>query len=157
MQIIMLPADESLLSFSCVARVYVRYLDLALQTFSKGHACLCIRHACWLLPLLYFILCHAEPGEALLYESFFFFNLTLDSCFSTFCLDAKGGAKKSRQTQMAPPVLPPTHNNSHHFIHHSFTSFQESWCITTRNFFKRPCLSFWSNKQHRRCIPLPFS
>jgi hypothetical protein len=25
---------------------------------------------------------------------------------STFCLDAKSGAKKSRQTRMAPPVLP---------------------------------------------------
>jgi hypothetical protein len=26
--------------------------------------------------------------------------------FSTFCLDAKSGAKRSRQTRMAPPVLP---------------------------------------------------
>jgi hypothetical protein len=45
-------------------------------------------------------------------------------CFSTFCLDAKGGAKKSRQARTAPRVLPPTHNNSHYSIHHSFTSFQ---------------------------------
>jgi hypothetical protein len=29
-----------------------------------------------------------------------------DSLFSTFCLDTKSGAKKWRQTRMAPPVLP---------------------------------------------------
>jgi hypothetical protein len=78
-----------------------------------------------LLPLLYFILCHAERGEALLYESFFFFNLTLDSCFSTFCLDAKGGAKKSRQTQMAPPVLP-AHAQQQSLQHLSFPCFVPS-------------------------------
>jgi hypothetical protein len=50
--------------------------------------------------------------------------------FSTFCLDAKGGAKKSRQTQMAPPVLPPTHGNSHYNIHHSLASFQAACFIT---------------------------
>jgi hypothetical protein len=72
-----------------------------------------------LLPLLYFILCHAERGEALLYESFFFLKYSLIVCYSTFCLDAKGGAKKSRQTQMAPPVLP-AHAQQQSFL---FTSF----------------------------------
>jgi hypothetical protein len=47
-------------------------------------------------------------------------------CYSTFCLEAKGGAKKSRQTQMAPPVLPPTHNNSRYRFHHSLALFQEA-------------------------------
>jgi hypothetical protein len=54
------------------------------------------------------------------------FYPSLDGCFSTFCLEAKGGAKKSRQTQMAPPVLPPTHNNSRYRFHHSLALFQEA-------------------------------
>jgi hypothetical protein len=67
---------------------------------------------------------------------------SLGVCYSTFCLEAKGGAKKSRQARTAPRVLPPTHNNSHYIIHHLPTSFQAACFTILRNFFKKPCFSF---------------
>jgi hypothetical protein len=50
-------------------------------------------------------------------------------CFSTFCLDAKGGAKKSRQTQMAPPVLPAHAQQQSYSIRLFRASFQAA-CFT---------------------------
>jgi hypothetical protein len=43
---------------------------------------------------------------------------------STFCLDAKSGAKKWRQTRMAPPVLPASaQQHSNHLIISNQLSF----------------------------------
>jgi hypothetical protein len=53
---------------------------------------------------------------------------SLSAFFSTLCLDAKGGAKKSRQTQMAPPVLP-AHAQQQSFQHSSFPYFVPSSLI----------------------------
>ena len=53
--------------------------------------------------------CHAELilSEAEVQHLIsYFFKLHYENLFSTFCLDTKSGAKKSRQTQMPPAVLP---------------------------------------------------
>jgi hypothetical protein len=53
------------------------------------------------------------------------FEYSLGVCYSTFCLDAKGGAKKSRQARTAPRVLP-AHAQQQSLQHLSFPCFVPS-------------------------------
>jgi hypothetical protein len=77
--------------------------------------------------------------------------------FSTFCLDAKGGAKKSRQARTAPRVLPPTHSNSHYRFYHSRTSLQEAGFTILKTTFSKLHVFPSSVTYSRRYIPLRFS
>jgi hypothetical protein len=90
-----------------------------------------------------FILSLSKEGIAL--RVVLLFSHSLSVCFSTFCLDAKGGAKKSRQTQMAPPVLP-ANARQQSLQHSSFPYFvPRSLFLFSYNFFKTPCFSFRRN------------
>jgi hypothetical protein len=76
--------------------------------------------------------------------------------FSTFCLDATGGAQKWKQTQMAPPVLP-AYARQQSLQHLPFTYFVpssvNSFLFTT---FSNPHVIPSGVANDSRCIPLFF-
>jgi hypothetical protein len=73
--------------------------------------------------------------------------------FSTFCLDAKGGAKKWRQMGTAPRVLPATHSNTPLNPYHSLTSYFIACVFTITTFSKAHSVAIPIKQQTLGAVP----
>ena len=81
-----------------------------------------------------------------------------NNTFPTFCLDAKGGAQKSRQAQMAPRFLSPMHSYTPFLLYHSLTSNCVARVPAYTTYSKAHTNDYTYRQTHlKRCIPLCFS
>jgi hypothetical protein len=104
-----------------------------LQTFSNAH--IAFQLSICLQTMLPLTLCHAEPGEALLWESLLFSSNMQVYLFHFFLLKEKSGAKKFKANPIAPRVLPcPRTASLRFFLHHSLTYNHSAQVLTNTTF-----------------------